>query len=101
MVDVYTKQLPINMLFNIYNIHNKIMLIVFTLIYLLKCCRHLVNRWKKVIEAILVCCFTATVGFLLMLWRNECKPLSPDTSKHAVQVCIHCIIFKLNVNICR
>ncbi|VVC43666.1 Hypothetical protein CINCED_3A022182 [Cinara cedri] len=48
--------------------------------------RHLVSRWKKVLEAILVCCSTATVGFLLMLWRNDCKPSGLDPTKYAVQL---------------
>lgn len=46
------------------------------------------SRWKKVLEAIIVCCFTAVVGFLLMLWRNDCKPLGLDPTKYAVQVCV-------------
>lgn len=44
------------------------------------------NPWKKVSEAVLVCCFTATVGFLLMLWQNDCKPIGLDPTKHPVQV---------------
>ncbi|XP_060838780.1 LOW QUALITY PROTEIN: H(+)/Cl(-) exchange transporter 7-like [Rhopalosiphum padi] len=48
--------------------------------------RHLVDRWKKVLEAVLVCCFTATVGVLLMLWQNDCKPLGLDPTKNPVQL---------------
>lgn len=55
--------------------------------------RHLVNRWKKVLEAVFVCCFTATVGFLLMLLQNDCKPLGLDPTKYPVQVCIKVILF--------
>jgi len=47
-----------------------------------------VDRWKKVLEAVLVCCFTATVGVLLMLWQNDCKPLGLDPTKNPVQVII-------------
>lgn len=50
--------------------------------------RHLAIRWKKVAEAILVCCVTATMGFLLMLWKNDCKPLGLDPTNNAVQVCV-------------
>ncbi|XP_025423930.1 H(+)/Cl(-) exchange transporter 7-like isoform X2 [Sipha flava] len=48
--------------------------------------RHLVSCWKKVLEAVLVCSITATVGFLLMLWENDCKPLGLDPTKHPVQL---------------
>jgi len=52
----------------------------------------LVDRWKKVLEAVLVCCFTATVGILLMLWQNDCKPLGLDPTKNPVQVIIILIL---------
>jgi len=52
-----------------------------------------VDRWKKVLEAVLVCCCTATVGFLLMLWQSDCKPLGLDPTKNPVQVIM--ILFKI------
>lgn len=57
-------------------------------IYLFIFSRYLVISWKKVVEAVLVCCVTATVGVLLMLWQNDCKPLGLDPTKYAVQVCV-------------
>ncbi|XP_050541716.1 H(+)/Cl(-) exchange transporter 7 [Daktulosphaira vitifoliae] len=48
--------------------------------------RYLVNPWKKVLEAIFVCSFTATVGFLLSLWQNSCKPLGLDPTKDPLQL---------------
>lgn len=43
-------------------------------------------RFLKVIEACLVAAVTATVGFLMMYFLNDCKPLGQDPTKYPTQL---------------
>ncbi|XP_050432472.1 H(+)/Cl(-) exchange transporter 7-like [Adelges cooleyi] len=48
--------------------------------------RTLISPWKKVLEAVFVCAFTATIGFSLSLWQNDCKPIGLDPTRVPVQL---------------
>lgn len=49
--------------------------------------RYINNKlWMKVIEAALVAAVTATVGFGMIFYLNDCRPLGQDPTKFPIQV---------------
>lgn len=44
------------------------------------------QKWLKVIEALLVAILSATMGFLMIYFINDCKPLGNDPTKFPVQM---------------
>ncbi|KAJ1526636.1 hypothetical protein ONE63_008221 [Megalurothrips usitatus] len=63
-------------LFNYINYH----LTVFRMRYINK------RLWMKVVEALLVAATTATVGFSMIYFLNDCRPLGQDPTKFPTQV---------------
>lgn len=49
-------------------------------------CRFLQARWTKVVEAAIVAAITATLGFTMIYFLNDCKHLGEDPTKIPVQV---------------
>ncbi|XP_070162948.1 H(+)/Cl(-) exchange transporter 7 [Polyergus mexicanus] len=48
--------------------------------------RFVTQKWLKVIEALLVAILSATMGFLMIYFINDCKPLGNDPTKFPVQM---------------
>ncbi|XP_039315677.1 H(+)/Cl(-) exchange transporter 7 [Solenopsis invicta] len=48
--------------------------------------RFVTQKWRKVIEAVLVAILSATVGSLMIYFVNDCKPLGNDPTKFPVQM---------------
>ncbi|KAL0110500.1 hypothetical protein PUN28_013839 [Cardiocondyla obscurior] len=48
--------------------------------------RFVKQNWQKVIEAVLVAILSATVGFLMIYFVNDCKSLGNDPTKFPVQM---------------
>ncbi|CAG7629207.1 unnamed protein product [Allacma fusca] len=48
--------------------------------------RHIYRKWAKVLEAIIVAACTATVGFSMILFINDCKPLGEDPTRYPIQM---------------
>lgn len=49
--------------------------------------RYINNKlWMKVLEAALVAATTATVGFAMIYFLNDCRPLGQDPTKFPIQV---------------
>jgi len=47
----------------------------------------MVSRWTKVVEVVIVCNVTVTVGFVMMFLMNDCKPITPnDRNEYPIQV---------------
>jgi chloride channel 7 len=40
----------------------------------------------KVMEAVIVAAFSATLGFMMMYFLNDCKPLGQDPTNNPIQV---------------
>ncbi|XP_015117389.1 H(+)/Cl(-) exchange transporter 7 isoform X2 [Diachasma alloeum] len=43
------------------------------------------KKWK-IVEVVFVAVMSATIGFLMIYFVNDCKPLGPDRRKYAVQM---------------
>lgn len=54
---------------------------------MINCFRYVTKKWLRVIEACIVAAVSATVGFLMMFFINDCKPLGQDPTKFPTQVC--------------
>ncbi|EFN81286.1 H(+)/Cl(-) exchange transporter 7 [Harpegnathos saltator] len=48
--------------------------------------RFVTRRWLKVIEALFVAMLSATLGFLMIYFIDDCKPLGKDPTKYPVQM---------------
>ncbi|XP_076240097.1 chloride channel protein 7 [Calliopsis andreniformis] len=48
--------------------------------------RFIRKKWLKVIEALLVAILSATMGFIMIYYLNDCKPLGQDPTKFPVQM---------------
>ena len=48
--------------------------------------RHVYRKWTKVSEAVLVAACTAVVGFCMILFLNDCKPLGEDPTRFPIQM---------------
>ncbi|XP_012538386.1 H(+)/Cl(-) exchange transporter 7 [Monomorium pharaonis] len=48
--------------------------------------RFVTQKWRKVIEAVLVAILSATIGSLMIYFVNDCKPLGNDPTKFPVQM---------------
>ncbi|XP_045476555.1 H(+)/Cl(-) exchange transporter 7 [Harmonia axyridis] len=48
--------------------------------------RYIKKRYAKVIEACLVAAVSAAIGFLMMFFINDCKPLGQDPTKYPTQL---------------
>ncbi|KAL3272452.1 hypothetical protein HHI36_013932 [Cryptolaemus montrouzieri] len=59
--------------------HMNFKLAVFRMRYIKKC-------WLKVLEACLVAAMSATIGFLMMFFIDDCKPLGQDPTKYPTQL---------------
>jgi chloride channel 7 len=40
----------------------------------------------KVMEAVMVAAFSATLGFMMIYFLNDCKPLGQDPTNNPIQV---------------
>lgn len=49
--------------------------------------RFIVRRWAKVVEVLMVCTVTVSIGFIMIFFVNDCKPLgSKDNVEFPIQV---------------
>ena len=48
--------------------------------------RNIRARWMRVIEAVIVAAVSATLGFLMIYFLNDCKPLGQDPTSNPIQV---------------
>lgn len=48
--------------------------------------RYIKKKWLKVLECCLVACLSATAGFLMIFFLNDCKPLGQDNTKYPTQL---------------
>jgi chloride channel 7 len=56
--------------------------------------RFILSRWAKVLEVIVVCSVTVSVGFIMIYYVDDCKPLG---AKDAVEFPIQ-VIFWIQFN---
>ncbi|XP_032667841.1 H(+)/Cl(-) exchange transporter 7 [Odontomachus brunneus] len=48
--------------------------------------RFVTRKWQKVLEALCVAMLSATMGFLMIYFIDDCKPLGKDPTKYPVQM---------------
>lgn len=48
--------------------------------------RNIHARWMRVMEAVIVAAFSATLGFMMMYFLNDCKPLGEDPTNNPIQM---------------
>lgn len=56
--------------------------------YKISCFRlkYMKKKWLKVIEALVVAALSATIGFTMIYFINDCKPLGKDPTKFPIQM---------------
>ncbi|CAG0900265.1 unnamed protein product [Cyprideis torosa] len=48
--------------------------------------RYIYRPWAQVVEAIIVAAVTASVGFIMIFFISECRPIGQDSNKYPVQL---------------
>ena len=48
--------------------------------------RHIYRSWAKVLEVVMVAGCTATLGFTMIYFLTDCKPLGEDPTKYPIQM---------------
>lgn len=48
--------------------------------------RNIRARWMRVIEAVIVAAVSATLGFMMIYFLNDCKPLGQDPTSNPIQM---------------
>jgi chloride channel 7 len=46
----------------------------------------------RVMEAVIVAAFSATLGFMMMYFLNDCKPLGDDPTNNPIQVRVMLVV---------
>lgn len=59
--------------------------------------RYVQRKWQKVLETMMVAMYTAAFAYIIIFYKNDCKPIENDAETTLVQVDSHLFATHLDI----